>query len=563
MNLLNKALLRLALLPGGLYRNMGVNTRQLRAILQTKLTLDDRRPNTIHQTNHRKKNSPVKAATVGTFFLSAFFGLLLLGAFQFGSNTVLQFTFYYTFFMLLLGATLISDFTSVLIDVRDTFIILPRPVNDRTFVLARILHISIHLSKIFIPMSLPAFGYLLIRHGPGGALVYLLMTVLATLFTISLINAFYLLILKVTTPQKFQSIISYIQIFFAMGIYGGSQLLPRMLEHMDGTGMSLSLSPLLALAPPYWFAAGWNTLHFFEGTTLEWTGAALSVGFTAASLYLVIKYLAPAFNNKLALMNSSGEPRKTPAGTRAGKGIFPFIGRLLTRAGAERMGFLFTLKMMGRSRDFRLKVYPSLGYFLIMILVMAYQLGGAGHMQVQSWKLGPLSLMAIYLSNLSVFMALNQVKYSEKYKAAWLFYSTPVAAPGAVILGSMKACLLLFYTPIAVCLSVALLLIRAPYQLPNLFLGLSNQLLIFSLVLYATSRKLPFSLPESEASKGETIMQNFLLLFCCGIVGGIHYLLSGFPLVLVLLTLLSMGATWLLTDSIRRTTWKELRQGSE
>src|SRR5687768_13226891 len=124
MNLLNKILLYLALLPEGLYRKMGVNTAHLRAILQTKLTLDDRRPNTLHQTSNRKKDKPVNAATVGTFFMSAVIGIVYLVAFEIGKDVVLQFTIYYSFFIFMLAATLISDFTSVLIDVRDTFIIL-------------------------------------------------------------------------------------------------------------------------------------------------------------------------------------------------------------------------------------------------------------------------------------------------------------------------------------------------------------------------------------------------------------------------------------------------------
>jgi len=61
--------------------------------------------------------------------------------------------------------TLIADFTAVLIDVRDNFIIIPKPINDKTFVLSRLLHIFIHLCKSVIPMCLPALIMLAVQNG--------------------------------------------------------------------------------------------------------------------------------------------------------------------------------------------------------------------------------------------------------------------------------------------------------------------------------------------------------------------------------------------------------------
>ncbi|MEI6949339.1 hypothetical protein V9K67_19290 [Paraflavisolibacter sp. H34] len=562
MNLLNKALLRLVLLPQGFYRRWDVNPTQLKAILEVKLTMDDRRPNTFHQTRQHKKEGPIKASTLGTVLLSALFGLTLLSAFLMGDNIVLQLAFYYSFFILMLGMTLISDFTSVLIDVRDNFIILPRPVNDRTFVLAKILHILIHIGRIAIPMGLPAFGFLLYLRGGAAGLLFALMTALATLFTIFLVNAFYLLILKVTRPQKFQSIISYIQIFFAVGFYGGSQLLPRGLDLLDVKNAHLAASPLWLLAPPYWFSAGWNVLHSLAGTPLEWAGSFLSIGAPATGLLVVVRYLAPAFNSKLALLGTgtATEGAKEPQAKATTGGWMAFFGKLLTRSGAEKMGFLFTLRMIARSRDFRMKVYPSIGYFVVVLVGMFYNLR-----QMSRGKENPdltsIFILGIYVSNFVVLTAIHQVKYSEKYKAAWLFFVAPITRPGEVIRGSMKACLLLFYLPAALLLCGAGLALGGPQLLPDAFLGVMNQLLIISVLMYLQHRQLPFSLPDNANSKGDTILQSFLLLFISGIAGGLHYLLHGFPAVVLVLGLLSLGATWLMRDTIRQTTWKELRRG--
>src|SRR6476619_5386049 len=103
MNIINRALLRLALLPSPLYRKINVDVSQLRAILSTKLTLDDRRPGTLQQTRARKSSRPVKSATIATMFSSALMGLVFLLAFVIGNDIITQLCFYYSFFFFMLS----------------------------------------------------------------------------------------------------------------------------------------------------------------------------------------------------------------------------------------------------------------------------------------------------------------------------------------------------------------------------------------------------------------------------------------------------------------------------
>src|ERR1700733_4846943 len=155
MNIFNKFFLWLVLLPSGLYRKMGIDLMQLRAILNTKLIMDDRRPSGMQQARKKKDKKPVKGATIGTMFVTAIMGCVFLFAFSVGKDYLTQLTLYFCFYIFTLTSVLISDFTSVLIDVRDNLIILPKPINDKTFVLARLLHIVIHVSKLVTPMALP------------------------------------------------------------------------------------------------------------------------------------------------------------------------------------------------------------------------------------------------------------------------------------------------------------------------------------------------------------------------------------------------------------------------
>src|SRR5687767_14183573 len=285
MHFINKGLLKLTLIPKGLYRRLGVDTRLLHTILRTKLMIDDRRPNTLQQVQ-KKDSKPISSATIGTIFISTLLGLLYLGVFMFSEDAVTSLTLYFSLFFFMLSASLISDFTSVLIDVRDNYIILPKPVSDRTFLFARVLHIFIHVCKLILPMSLPGAIYIGMEFGLATTLPFLLMVLFLTFFVLFFINALYILILRITTPARFQSIISYVQIIFAISIYAGYQLLPRMASQMEGYTLDVQQQPWIVLVPTYWFAAGWHVLTGGTTHVLQVIAAVLSILVPVASTYV-------------------------------------------------------------------------------------------------------------------------------------------------------------------------------------------------------------------------------------------------------------------------------------
>ena len=204
MNVFDKFFLRLFLLAGPLLQKMNVNMDHLKAILVAKLTMDNRRPAAFQQMRRSREKKELNQATLKTMFVSLVMGLMFLFSFALGNDITTQLTVFFSMFIFMLAATLITDFTSVLIDTRDNLIILPKPVNDATFVTARLLHIAIHINKLLLPLALPSLVAVIIIKGFGTIVPFILMILFATLLSIFLINAVYILILKITTPAKFQ-----------------------------------------------------------------------------------------------------------------------------------------------------------------------------------------------------------------------------------------------------------------------------------------------------------------------------------------------------------------------
>ncbi len=564
MNIINKVFLKLALLPSSVYKKMGVDQRALSAILHIKLTMDDRRLSPLQQARQRRSDKQISSATIITMVISAVFGLLYLIAFYIGSNIVTSMSFYFFMFFFMLSATLISDFTSVLIDVRDTFIILPKPVNDRTVLMARLLHIFIHICKLVLPMALPGVIYVGVQYGLLASFWMLVMIFLLTLLAIFFINAVYIVILRITTPQKFQNVISYFQIVFAIVIYASYQILPRMMETSGLATFDISQHAWANFLPMYWMAVGWESLSNFQFTGNAVIFTIAGVLLPLVCIWIVIRFLAPSFNNKLALINSTADNQQNIQKKiiHQKRSFSDKLGKALTTTGAETAGFSFAWKMSARSRDFRLKVYPSIGYLVVLVVIFVMRSKDSNLQRLQDTESNQfrfLVIAAIYFMSLLLVTALSQMIYSEKYKASWIFYAAPVAYPGEVILGGVKATILKFYIPIVLVLTIAGVIFGGPSILPNILLGLFNQLLISTLLVYINFRHLPFSRKQNNNSSGGTFIRNLSVMLISGFIAVMHYMIFKMPVVVWICAALSIVATWLMMDGIKKTGWEKIQ----
>lgn len=565
MNVVNRFFLWVVLLPTQLYEKMGINTKQLRAVLNTKLLIDDRRPNTFHQTQQKKKKKPVSFATLGTMLVTGFMGCFFLVSFFVGQDMITHLTIFFSFFLFVLASTLIADFTSVLIDIRDNVIIIPKPISDKTFVLARLLHVLIHITKLVIPMALPSLIYMGFKEELIKLLPFILLIAFATLFTIFLINALYILILKLTTPERFKTIISYFQIIFAIAFYGGYQILPRLINKVALEQYDINTNPWAWLAPPYWFAGAWQFLTSFEFTIPLISSLILSIVVPLASIWVVIKYFAPSFNQKLSMISGS-ESGPAPQVMETGKKVptnsakLSFLTKLLSEKGAESMSFQHVWKITARSRDYKMKVYPSLGYLVVYLVMMFLNTKNISmaDIQDQTGKGKIIFISLIYFSSLILIMAVNQLLYSEKYKAAWFFFTTPIEKPGRIISGALKSMIAKFFLPLMVVTFITAIVLVGPKIIPNLLLGVFNELLIIFTIAYISFREFPFAQVPNQAAKSSFIrgMVSMIVPFT---IGGLHYLIYNNMPVVIILALLSGGAAWMVMDAIKNKTWAVLK----
>ena len=566
-NFINRLLLWCFLLPTGVYRRFGADIPQLKAILITKLTIDDRTVTGLFAASNRNKEGGSNLATVITMVLAFVMGLLFTFVFAIDDD-LSRLTVYFSIYGFMLAMFLITDFSHILIDVKDNFIILPKPVSSQTFLMARLIHIIIHVSKIVIPLGLPAWIATCISRGLWGAFVFIPIIFLLTMLTFTLVNAVYLLIMRVFPPSKINSLITSLQIGFTVLLYGGFQILSRamgetFLEHIDITKYAW-----IWIFPSFWMAAGWKYLFTFSPDTINIIGIVLSILVPLFSLWIMVKYLAPAFFRKLSMISAGTESvEKQPDQKSKHKpevGWSLWFSKLFTKQGVESEAFGFVWKMTGRSREFKLKVYPQIGYILVLVVISQF----AGN---DIWTLDDFGqipdktklrmLVFLYLSCIIYISALVQMPYHSKPKSAWIYYSPPLTRPGEVISAGIRVCLVKFFLPVVLILSIAAVTLLGPMIIPNLLFGFGNVYLACVLYAWLVMDRLPFSVSLHMAQEGMSAFRNFFMLLFLPILGFPHYFLFDSPLALSIGGLITTTTAYFVLRNTRKISWEYLKEG--
>ena len=147
---MEKLLLQLLDLFSWAFRIARIDYDKLRAIVATKLTMDNRRQMVGYLRKGKKEPSQ-------TFGLALLFYVALGGSIAFAMYIIPSFIHsmlvFFTYIMVMISMTLITDFSAILLDTSDNTIILPRPVDSRTLFAARQIHILLYLGQMAVALS--------------------------------------------------------------------------------------------------------------------------------------------------------------------------------------------------------------------------------------------------------------------------------------------------------------------------------------------------------------------------------------------------------------------------
>lgn len=500
----------------GLFVKFGVDYPNMRKILRIKLMMDQRRvPTIFNQSAKNKKNKDTRKSNsfIGSLWLYALFGLFTIPFILMGNNYIFQMSIFFGIVMFIVMSSMISDFSSVLLDIRDKNILHTKPIDKKTISTAKMVHISIYL--FFLTGAIAAIPIIvgLFKQGILFFIIALVELVLINLLIVIITALLYMLILKFFDGEKLKDIINYVQIGLSLALMIGYQVLIRSFEIID---INIVLAPKWwqIFIIPMWYAAPFELLLNGHTNGYFIVFSVLAIVMPLISIWIYLR-LVPAFEENLQKLTNQSFSK-----IRKRNKLSESLLKLICSNKDERAFFRFTSLMMRQERDFKLKVYPSLGFSFVIPFIFIYSSISTGeHKNLSSSN----TFLTIYFSMIIIPTVIMMLRYSGKYKGAWIYKMVPIKDYSTFFRGTLKAFLVKLYLPIYLLLSVVFLLIFGMRIVPDLIIVLLNSCL-YTIICFLTMKKvLPFS-ESFDAVKQSDGWKVFLLYLIVGVFTGIHYL---------------------------------------
>lgn len=481
-----------------LFTGLGADYETMRKILQAKLTIDSRRSSIMMgQTEKKESDRNQFILSMGIYLLM---GLFLLPLILINQNIVFQMSMFFGVFIFMVMTSLISDFSSVLLDTNDKGIILSKPVSSKTLGLAKVVHITIYLLYISICLAGPSIIAGLIKHGFLFFLIFAVEIFFVNLLIVVMTALIYLVILKFFDGEKLRNVINYVQIGLSVAMAVGFQFLVRVFDIVD-------LKPVFTVEwwhyfiIPIWYAMPFELTKEGVLSSFGMVFTALAILVPIIAIILYVK-LMPTFERSLLKLTQVSTNNKINKST-----YMNFMSKIFCKKGEERIFFMFANDVLRNEKGFKLRVYPTLGLSIIFPFIMLFNVLS----DISLNELPVTDLTYLYFAGIMIPSIVYMLKYSDNYKAAWLFKSLPIENDGIAKKGIVKAAVVRYLLPLFLLDAIIFTYLIGVEAIPGLMVVLLN-FLIFVVISYLVIRKdFPFT-HEYKTSTGDSIIMLFIVL---------------------------------------------------
>jgi ABC-2 type transport system permease protein len=524
----------------------GADYNQVLTIVKYKIMMDNRKSITPQHQKKERSNTSWYQLFIYLFF-GGMFGMLI------GTNPSVSTAMFatFTFLMLMLSMNMVAEFSTLLLDTRDNTIIIPRPVTERTFLLSRLFHISSYILTTSIAFSIIPFIVTSIKFNGLTGLVFFIEVLLSSLLSVFITHIFYLSLMKYTSGERFKDIISYFQTAMTIILFGGYQLLPKFLQHLEIKNIT---NWWMLLAPPSWMAGATEYCTTFRLTGLNVISILLSVAVPLLGIWLVVKFLAPGYSRKLVMLEQGDIKADKKEIQQTRKSISSHIASLVTRTPSENASFQTIWKITGRDRDYKQFIFSQIGFIFIMLFVVVFQhIKSTGDL-ANSQKF----LFPIYVPFFFLYYLIFSLKGSDNFRSAWVYAVAPIDNPGEIIIGSYKAMIIKFFVPLYAVCNIATLYFWGSGYITQVITGFFLNLVALLTLMSIFKGSLPFSQEKKTANSGRNVAFAFLLYLVSFGLAGIHYLLILLKVNMFIPMFVTIIACWFLFLAIRKKGWTQI-----
>ena len=516
-----------------LFNKMGIDYPIMRQILLLKLTMDDRRVPTLYNQSGNKQKKESKNGYIKSLWFYVLFSLILIPFVGFGDNFIFQMGITYALIIFFIMTSMIADFSSVLLDVKDRSILFSKPITLKTLNAAKFLHILIYLS--YLTIALTAIPLIVAMFTQGFLFIIISVGVLVfiNLFIVVITAFIYFFILRFFDGEKLKDIINYVQIGLSIVLMVGYQFISRSFELVN-VNIVLNLEWWSIFLIPLWFAAPYELFLNGNQSTTMIIFTILAIVIPIVFIWIYIK-LIPTFERNLQKLLSTSKSQKVKKQL-----IKNFLLKLICRTKEEQAFYHFASLMIKQERDYKLKVYPSLGFALVVPFIFMFNIGRLGDFDPTV----SMAYLNVYFSMLMIPTAVFMLEYSGKYKGAWIYQVVPIKDYTNLKKGSLKAFLIDLYLPLYLILSTIFCFIFGIRIFLDLIAVFVASCLYIVLCYVIGGNSIPFTMSSNEISNNQS-WKIFVLMIPVALLAGLHYVIVSYVVYgKVLLILILLFVNW-------------------
>ena len=242
--------------------------------------------------SHKMREKMTRKLTnqyIKSLWIYVLFGLFMIPFILMGDNYLFQMSLFFGIFTFFVMTSMIADFSSVLLDIRDRNILFPKPVDRKTIGMAKMVHVVIYLSYLTIALvSIPLIVGLF-KNGFLFFLVSIVNIILIDVLVVGLTALIYFLFLRFFDGEKLKDLINYVQIGLSLMIMVGYQLLVRSFQFID---LTVSLQPKWwqTFIFPMWYGANMEMVMNGDFQPFYLFFSALGILVPLLSIWIYMKY---------------------------------------------------------------------------------------------------------------------------------------------------------------------------------------------------------------------------------------------------------------------------------
>ncbi|ENH97244.1 hypothetical protein J416_06395 [Gracilibacillus halophilus YIM-C55.5] len=493
-----------------LFERFNIDYTALRCILQMKFTMDARRvPTVFHDHKPKEGNQFLKS-----LWMYALISLMLIPFIVIGDAYFYQMSFMFSVLMFVAMLTMISDFSTVLLDVRDKTMLNTKPVNNRTITAAKAIHVMIYMSFVVGTLTVIPLLVGLFHHGIIFFLLFLIEIIFVSFFILIFTALIYLFVLRFFDGEKLRDMINYMQILLSFSIFIGYQLVARSFQFMDFQ-FSYTFEWWQLLIPPMWYGALYEMVLHQQWDVSLFVLSLLGLIIPIIAFIIYLKCI-PSFERNMEKLMAESK------GQRSKGRIAAFLATIVSKNRTERAFYQFANRMMNSEREFKLKVYPSIGMTLVIPFLFFFnEFSGESTFDLAN----SMFYMSIYFTLLTVPVGVSMIRFSAKYEGGWIYRVAPIQQKRDIYTATLKAILIKLFVPIFLLESVIFVMIFSSRIIFSLIIiALTAPIIAVITYLMIHGRRLPFT--ESYQGQQQSAMLVFPAMLFLGVFAMFHIILT-------------------------------------